>query len=82
MMMERRSFLLGLGATLAAPAIVRAESLMKVAKLRQDFGGPMTATEILMRQRVAAWAIQPFMDEILNQYVLRALSIVEAHGFR
>lgn len=39
-MMNRRSMLLGLGAaavtTLAAPAIVRAESLMKVAKLRKS----------------------------------------------
>jgi hypothetical protein len=34
-MMHRRSMLLGLSAALAAPAIVRAESLMKNAKLRR-----------------------------------------------
>lgn len=33
--MKRRSLLLGLGAALAAPAIVRAESIMRVASLRQ-----------------------------------------------
>lgn len=32
--MDKRSFLLGFGALLAAPAIVRADSLMKIAKLR------------------------------------------------
>lgn len=34
--MNRRSLLLGLGAALAAPAIVKAESLMKIAALRED----------------------------------------------
>lgn len=32
---SRRGFLLGLGAALAAPAVVRAESLMNIAVLRQ-----------------------------------------------
>lgn len=35
-MTNRRSFLLGIGAALAAPAIVRAESIMKVAVLRES----------------------------------------------
>lgn len=33
--MNRRRLLLGAGAALAAPAIVRAESLMKIAQLRR-----------------------------------------------
>lgn len=33
--MNRRSLLLGLGAALAAPAIVKAENLMKIAAVRQ-----------------------------------------------
>ncbi len=39
--MNRRSLLLGLGATLAAPSIVKAESLMKIAAVRQ----PIMLTE-------------------------------------
>lgn len=35
-MSNRRSFLLGFGAILAAPAVVRAESLMRVAALRSS----------------------------------------------
>lgn len=35
-MTDRRSFLLGFGAILAAPAVVRAESLMRVAALRSS----------------------------------------------
>lgn len=46
--MNRRSLILGIGATLAAPAIVRAESLMKIAAVRQTV--PMTAVEIVLRQ--------------------------------
>lgn len=34
--MKRRSLLLGLGAALAAPAVVKAENLMRVASLRQS----------------------------------------------
>lgn len=34
--MNRRSLLLGLGSALAAPAIVKAENLMKIAALRED----------------------------------------------
>jgi hypothetical protein len=35
-MTSRRSFLIGIGAALAAPAIVRADSLMKIAVLRKS----------------------------------------------
>lgn len=36
--MKRRSFLIGLGAVLAAPAIVDAENIMRIARLRKvDF---------------------------------------------
>lgn len=34
-MTSRRAFLFGAGAALAAPAVVRAESLMKIAMLRE-----------------------------------------------
>jgi len=37
--MNRRSLLLGMGAVLAAPAVVKAESLMKTARLREDVRG-------------------------------------------
>lgn len=45
-MTNRRGFLLGLGAALAAPSIVRAESLMKIAQLRQ----PKMLTEETMME--------------------------------
>ncbi len=35
-MTSRRSFLLGLGTVLAAPALVRAESVMRIAALRKS----------------------------------------------
>lgn len=35
-MTSRRAFLLGIGAALAAPAIVKAESLMKIAAMRES----------------------------------------------
>lgn len=35
--MKRRGFLIGIAGALAAPAIVRAESLMKLATLRSGF---------------------------------------------
>lgn len=38
--MKRRSLLLGLGVVLASPAIVRAESLMRVASLRRSVIAP------------------------------------------
>ena len=46
-MTSRRSFLLGFGAALAAPAIVRADSIMRVAALRQTLN-ERTATEVLL----------------------------------
>lgn len=36
--MHRRSFLLGATAALAAPAVVKAESLMRIAQLRRFIG--------------------------------------------
>lgn len=35
-MTNRRAFLLGLGSALAAPAVVKAESLMRIAALRES----------------------------------------------
>jgi hypothetical protein len=45
--MKRRSLLLGFGAALAAPAVVRAESLMKVASLRSGANATATANWLL-----------------------------------
>lgn len=47
-MTNRRFFLLGAAAVLATPAIVRAESIMRVVAPRLIV--PMTANEILLRQ--------------------------------
>jgi hypothetical protein len=47
-MTSRRSFLLGLGTALAAPAIVRAESLMQIAVLRESVD-PLTLTGTYQR---------------------------------
>lgn len=38
--MDRRALLLGMGAALAAPAIVKAESLMKIAAVRSAASAP------------------------------------------
>lgn len=42
-MIDRRGFLLGLGAALAAPAVVRAENIMRVAVLRKSASLPWQA---------------------------------------
>lgn len=46
-MSTRRGFLIGIGAALAAPAIVKAESLMKIAVLRRPLS-ERTITELFM----------------------------------
>lgn len=53
-MTGRRGFLIGIGAALAAPAIVKAESLMKIAQLRRVYEPPLilserTVTELFTR---------------------------------
>lgn len=50
-MTNRRSFLLGIGAALAAPAIVRAESLMKVAVLRETVPPLLLEAEVSLVTR-------------------------------
>ncbi len=47
-MTSRRGFLLGAAAFIASPAIVRAESLMKIAVLRDSIrrGGPIPWREV------------------------------------
>lgn len=44
-MTSRRGFLIGIGAALAAPAIVKAESLMKIAQLRGVYEPPLVLSE-------------------------------------
>ncbi len=52
MIIERRKFLTGLGALIAAPAIVKASSLMQVRGVIQEAYAPvMSGTEILARYR-------------------------------
>lgn len=59
---SRRRFLLGAGALLAAPSIVRVASLMPVSVVAPAYGrGPITATEILASQR----AFNAEMTELL-----------------
>ena len=65
-MTSRRSFLLGLGATLAAPAIVRAESLMKLY---------VPKPEVLIVGREWAWleemeAIAPLIAVPMSYWVV------------
>lgn len=73
-MTSRRGFLLGLGAALAAPAIVRSESLMKIAVLRDsivglDVAAPasdiVTLHEIYLQGRVY-WVTQ---NRIIQTFV-------------
>lgn len=45
--MKRRALLVGIAAALAAPAVVRAESLMKIAALRSDVASLNEATLLL-----------------------------------
>jgi len=58
-MITRRNFLGGLAVALAAPAIVKAESLMRLRSTpllmpgEVRFADPMTATEIVYRQAEA-----------------------------
>ena len=51
--MNRRGLLLGLGAALAAPAIVRAESLMQIAVLRET----VTPRMYEFRRGVDGWEV-------------------------
>lgn len=55
-MTTRRGFLIGIGAALAAPAIVRAESLMKVAALRESVLLPSADRWVLSQ----AWQVKIF----------------------
>lgn len=43
--MRRRGFIVGLGALIAAPAVIRVADLMKIASLRQTFGLDLGANE-------------------------------------
>lgn len=69
-MADRRSFLLGLGAALAAPAVVRADSLMKIAMLRQSLND-RTATDVLT-EVILAWE----RGELWKARVLRNWTVV------
>lgn len=53
--MNRRSLILGLTTVLAAPAIVRAESLMKIASLRSSWGYTTNANANLLLDGVITY---------------------------
>jgi hypothetical protein len=53
--MNRRSLLVGLGAVLGAPAVVRAESLMKIAVLRETVGGTASFITITVPHGQCYW---------------------------
>lgn len=67
-MTSRRGFLLGLGAALAAPAVVRAESIMRVAKLRQQVFNDASVRGVVMGELLVCdmatgrWAPANFAD--------------------
>ena len=58
--MDRRSLLLGFGSLLAAPAIVRAESIMKVAALRASIpiSGTGTMSETVFLLESGLWSVK------------------------
>lgn len=60
-MTNRRQFLLGAAAVIATPAIVRAESLMRVVAPKLIV--PMSATEVVLRQSIAAEDLLALMEE-------------------
>lgn len=82
-MTSRRGFLLGLGAALAAPAVVRAESLMKIAALRQQLN-EASLLEFIASERILvvepafidfsavwAWKLVPSGDHLVKIPVYR-----------
>jgi hypothetical protein len=65
-MTSRRTFLLGAASALAAPAVVRAESLMQIAALRED----LTEANLLKAMEDTYWMTTQ------GVYVYRAPMIV------
>lgn len=63
-MTNRRFFLLGAAVVLATPAIVRAESLMRIAAPRLIVPGPMTAFEVDVREAELISAIRARYDRV------------------
>jgi hypothetical protein len=66
-MSGRRGFLLGLGAALAAPAIVRAESLMRVAQIsaglvRQPIVASIRPNSLLSVTQITREAVRLFLN--------------------
>lgn len=55
--MKRRAFITGMAAALAAPAIVRAESIMQVAVLRESVqtGNRLLTVEVFEKDAWATW---------------------------
>jgi hypothetical protein len=68
-MIGRRGFLIGLGAALSAPAIVRAESLMHIAVLRDS----ITAAEV--EANTSIWLVQ-FGEHIERAYLAQAVRML------
>ena len=69
-MANRRSFLLGIGAALAAPAVVRAESLMKIAVLRESVADK-TITALVNEHIMDTWYRQQWKTVYLGFDILR-----------
>lgn len=69
-MTNRRAFLLGIGAALAAPAVIRTAGLLMPVKPVVVAPVPMTATEVLLRQAK--------MQELLDAHVMVAMREMQA----
>lgn len=65
--MNRRSLLLGIGAAIAAPAVVRADSIMKIAVLR-DSVAPRITKAMLREFMDSAYATPITMTAAWNWY--------------
>lgn len=65
MTFNRRAFILGATAALAAPAVVRAESLMQIAVLRENAPRliQLTTGQLIKARELAASAFQPMLLE-------------------
>jgi hypothetical protein len=94
MITSRRGFILGLGAALAAPAIVKAEGLMKIAVLRQElneaslreallaYPAPdVTVTELFLRYQQAQWEMTATYRR-LREYLFQSSVPVSAPSWQ
>jgi hypothetical protein len=84
-MMHRRSFLLGLGALMAAPAIVKASSLMPVKQMvvveprRRMISGSLDSMTRTVRWYYKSGELRIWMDEALYKLDEKDLAYAEQH---